>query len=316
MPPACRTPGLLGENRRGVSDDDEEFDVDALGMQLTISTVNHQSSSKIASSRGSSSLTFDAPDVDDDSSVTSEREAPKVLHVLAAVLDRLVARNEQFANAPSQQGKKLTIFHGLRAPSISIAKYLERIFKYTSCSPSCFVVGYVFLDRLIHRQPDLLVTSLNVHRLLVTSVMVATKMLDDVHFNNAFFARVGGVSVVELNRLELEFLFRLDFKLSVTISVFESYCTYLERDISALEKKPERVERSLPAFGSVPGSLYNSSPGTPRASAPPTPKETSPRFKKRVPPGLPVSYSNRKQTSLQYQQPLSQYFVRNSPPSR
>jgi hypothetical protein len=167
MPPACRTPGLL----RGATDEDEEFDVDALGMQLTISTVRPPSG-QIA--RGSSSLA----DADEDDS--SEREAPKVLHVLAAVLDRLVARNEQFANTPSQQGKKLTIFHGLRAPSISIAKYLERIFKYTSCSPSCFVVGYVFLDRLIHRQPDLLVTSLNVHRLLVTSVMVATKMLDDV----------------------------------------------------------------------------------------------------------------------------------------
>ena len=178
MPPACRTPGLLGEHRRGDGDEDEEFDVDALGMQLAVSTVD--SSSKMAASKGSSSLTYDAPDVDDDSSGSSEREAPKVLHVLAAVLDRLVARNEQFANMPSQQGKKLTIFHGLRAPSISIAKYLERIFKYTSCSPSCFVVGYVFLDRLIHRQPDLLVTSLNVHRLLVTSIMVATKMLDDV----------------------------------------------------------------------------------------------------------------------------------------
>lgn len=176
MPPACRTPGFLGENRR--EDENEELDVDALGMQLTISTV--KSSSKIMASRGSSSLTFETNDVEDDFNASSEREAPKVLHVLAAVLDRLVARNEQFANTPSQQGKKLTIFHGLRAPSISIAKYLERIFKYTSCSPSCFVVGYVFLDRLIHRQPDLLVTSLNVHRLLVTSIMVATKMLDDV----------------------------------------------------------------------------------------------------------------------------------------
>jgi len=173
MPPACRTPGFLGENRRG--DENDGLDVDALGMQLTISTV--RSGSKPASSKGSS---FEANGVEDDSSGSLEREAPKVLHVLAAVLDRLVARNEQFANTPSQQGKKLTIFHGLRAPSISIAKYLERIFKYTSCSPSCFVVGYVFLDRLIHRQPDLLVTSLNVHRLLVTSVMVATKMLDDV----------------------------------------------------------------------------------------------------------------------------------------
>jgi len=151
--------------------EEEDVDVDALGMQLTISTVEPHKPS--ASAKGNS-LEGNGV-VEDDSG-----EAPKVLQVLAAVLDRLVARNEQFANSPSQQGKKLTIFHGLRAPSISIAKYLERIFKYTSCSPSCFVVGYVFLDRLIHRQPDLLVTSLNVHRLLVTSVMVATKMLDDV----------------------------------------------------------------------------------------------------------------------------------------
>lgn len=121
---------------------------------------------------------------------------------------------------------------------------------------------------------------------------------------------------MELNRLELEFLFRLDFKLSVSISMFESYCTYLERDISAVEKRPERVERSLPAFGTSPVSLYSSTSGTPRGSSPPTPKETSPRIKKRVPPGLPVSYVSRKQSSLQYQQPLSQYFVRNSPPSR
>lgn len=120
------------------------------------------------------------------------------------------------------------------------------------------------------------------------------------------------MSVVELNRLELEFLFRLDFKLCVTISVFESYCAYLERDISTLEKKPERVERSLPAFGSAPVSA----PRTPRGSAPSTPKEMSPRFKKRPPSGPPVSYMGRNQTSLPYQQPLSQYFARDSPPSR
>jgi hypothetical protein len=120
-------------------------------------------------------------DGDEEASGVGEREVPQVVTVLASVLDRLVARSEQLANTqPAANVKKLTLFHGLRAPSISIAKYLERIFKYTSCSPSCFVVGYIFIDRLIHRQPDLLVTSLNVHRLLITSVMVATKTLDDV----------------------------------------------------------------------------------------------------------------------------------------
>lgn len=145
MQPACSTPGLMqGEG-------EEEDEVPSSSAKVSI----------------------------DGEEATSEREVPRVVAALAAVLDRLVARNEQFANTPSAV-KKLTIFHGLRAPSISIAKYLERIFKYTSCSPSCFVVGYIFIDRLIHRQPDLLVSSLNVHRLLITSLMVATKTLDDM----------------------------------------------------------------------------------------------------------------------------------------
>jgi hypothetical protein len=112
------------------------------------------------------------------------REIPTVLNVVAAVLERLVARNERLGGnlpvmSPLNQ-RKLTSFHGLRAPGISISKYMERIFKYTNCSQSCFVVGYVFIDRLIHKQPDMPVTSLNVHRLIVTCVMVAAKMLDDV----------------------------------------------------------------------------------------------------------------------------------------
>lgn len=106
---------------------------------------------------------------------------PRVLAVLAFALERLVARNEELvAESTELVGKSLNVFHGVRAPSISIPKYLERIYKYTNCSPSCFVVGYVYIDRLVHKHPDSLVISLNVHRLLVTSIMVASKMLDDV----------------------------------------------------------------------------------------------------------------------------------------
>lgn len=99
-----------------------------------------------------------------------------------------MARNDQLTGQPpdglgsvsARFGKTLNGFHGVRAPSISIAKYLERIYKFTNCSPSCFVVGFVYIDRVVHRHPESLVVSLNVHRLLLTSVMVASKMLDDV----------------------------------------------------------------------------------------------------------------------------------------
>lgn len=115
-----------------------------------------------------------------------EPPAPRVLTIISSVLERLVARNDRLLDTlsgseygPAQLGKSLNGFHGVRAPSISIPKYLERIYKYTNCSPSCFVLGYVYIDRLAHKHPQSLVVSLNVHRLLVTSVMVASKMLDD-----------------------------------------------------------------------------------------------------------------------------------------
>ncbi|KAK4286240.1 hypothetical protein QN277_002825 [Acacia crassicarpa] len=185
----------------------------------------------------------------------SELSLPRVLCVLSSMIEKLVARNDRLVDGLDQQvdelccgsvklGKSLKAFHGVRAPSISIPKYLERIYKYTSCSPSCFVVGYVYIDRLIHRHPDSLVVSYNVHRLIVTSVMVASKMLDDVHYNNAFFARVGGVSNSELNKLEIELLFLLDFGVMVSSRVFESYCLHLEKEV-LLNGTGLKIERSL-----------------------------------------------------------------------
>ncbi|KAJ8568788.1 hypothetical protein K7X08_032419 [Anisodus acutangulus] len=182
----------------------------------------------------------------------ADASTPRVLTILSYVLEKLVARNDQLLvlgrhgahdglmsngeGGPGRVlGKNFNAFHGVRAPSISIPKYLERLYKYTNCSPSCFVVGYVYIDRLGHKYPDSLLVSLNVHRLLVTSVMVASKMLDDAHYDNAFYARVGGVSNAELNKLELELLFLLDFGVNVSARIFESYCQYLEKEMLSHE---------------------------------------------------------------------------------
>ncbi|GAU17083.1 hypothetical protein TSUD_105820 [Trifolium subterraneum] len=185
----------------------------------------------------------------------AELNLPRVLWILSSTLEKLVARNEKLVDDLNQQldklscdsvrlGKSLNAFHGVRAPGISIPKYLERIYKYTNCSPSCFVVGYVYIDMLNHKHPDSLVLSLNVHRLLVTSVMVASKMLDDEHYNNAVYARVGGVSNAELNKLELELLFLLDFKVMVSTRVFESYCLHLEKEM-LVNGTGLKIERTL-----------------------------------------------------------------------
>lgn len=85
---------------------------------------------------------------------------------------------------------QLTVFHGLRAPPISIEAYLVRIAKYAKCSPACFAHSMVHMLKLAQQDPSFAPTRLNVHRLVLTGVLISAKFLDDRYFNNAFYAKV------------------------------------------------------------------------------------------------------------------------------
>ncbi|GMJ05929.1 cyclin p4;1 [Hibiscus trionum] len=153
---------------------------------------------------------------------------PRVISFLSSLLQRVAESNDDCRLFQSQ---KVSVFHGLTRPAISIRSYLERIFKYANCSPSCFVVAYVYLDRFVQMQPSLPINSYNVHRMLITSVLVSAKFMDDMYYNNAYYAKVGGISTAEMNLLELDFLFGLGFRLNVTPTTFHTYYSFLQREM-------------------------------------------------------------------------------------
>ncbi|KAF7137509.1 hypothetical protein RHSIM_Rhsim07G0037900 [Rhododendron simsii] len=189
---------------------------------------------------------------------------PKLITYLSSLLQRVAESNDLSGLFHPQ---KITVFHGLTRPSISIQSYLERIFQYANCSPSCFVVAYVYLDRFMQKQPSLPINSLNVHRLLITSVMVAAKFMDDIdsvlggyeieilgflfrsfgvlYYNNAYYAKVGGITTAEMNFLEVDFLFGLGFHLNVTPATFHNYCAHLQRQMLLVEPPLNLAESSL-----------------------------------------------------------------------
>ncbi|KAL5995949.1 hypothetical protein ACLOJK_026022 [Asimina triloba] len=167
-------------------------------------------------------------------------EIPRVLSLLSSHLERSVQKNDKILEMTKKK-EVITVFHGSRAPNLSIKQYMDRIFKYSNCSPSCFVLAHIYMDRFL-QQPDIHLTSLNVHRLLITSVMVAAKFIDDAFFNNAYYAKVGGVGTAEINRLEMKFLFSVDFRLQVSLGTFGRYCLQLERESSV---GAHQIERSI-----------------------------------------------------------------------
>eukprot|EP01098_Paradermamoeba_levis_P009536 TRINITY_DN3986_c0_g1_i1.p1 TRINITY_DN3986_c0_g1~~TRINITY_DN3986_c0_g1_i1.p1 ORF type:complete len:196 (+),score=18.27 TRINITY_DN3986_c0_g1_i1:178-765(+) len=150
-----------------------------------------------------------------------------LIQVLSLVLQKLVSKNDK---AENERG---TVFHAKKTPSITIKSYLERIFKYSPCSVECFIIALIYIDRLIQNNQQFCLTSLNVHRILLTSVMLASKYFDDAFYNNSYYARVGGITPNEINMLELEFLFLINFSLNVTPETFNSYHSLLEKHMSS-----------------------------------------------------------------------------------
>jgi len=142
--------------------------------------------------------------------------------ILACILGKLVEKNDVLAPHPT-----LSKFHSVRAPAISIKDYLLRIAKYAACSGECFVLALVYIDRIIQNNPSFIVSSLNIHRLLITGVMLAAKFYDDQYYNNAYFGKVGGVPCSEMNSLEVEFLFMCNFSFAVAPQQYEQYYTEL-----------------------------------------------------------------------------------------
>jgi hypothetical protein len=139
--------------------------------------------------------------------VEAAAAVPRVVSILSALLQRVAERNDAAAAAAAaaaegeeesgallattattaaEARRPVSAFQGLTKPAISIGGYLERIFRFASCSPSCYVVAYIYLDRFLRRRPALAVDSFNVHRLLITSVLTAVKFVDDMYVTAAY----------------------------------------------------------------------------------------------------------------------------------
>jgi len=152
----------------------------------------------------------------DDPGAEVSRATDEFVPALANVLTHLARVSEK------PQGK-VTYFHSVRAPPLSIHDYLLRIAKYFQCSKECFVLCLVYIDRIVKLHPEFTICSLNIHRLLVTAAMLAVKFFDDVYYSNAYYAKVGGVRTKEVNALETQFLKLIDWRLHVTPQEYDQY---------------------------------------------------------------------------------------------
>ncbi len=82
-------------------------------------------------------------------------------------------------------------------------------------STAVYLATSLYIHKLAVVEHTVPVTGRNVHRLLLAGLRVAMKALEDLSYPHRRFAKVGGVSEMELGRLEVAFCFLTNFELKV-----------------------------------------------------------------------------------------------------
>jgi hypothetical protein len=223
--------------------------------------------------------------------------------LVSELLVKIAQANDTLLKNQSEKSSSLARaanrFRGKSPPAISLAAYGVRMVKYAPCAPSVWLCALVLIDRLCgggqssakkeapgtpgtpgkSASPRIVVCSANVHRLLLATFVVATKYHSDVFYTNAHYARVGGVTLLEMNQLERDVLALCDFDLRVDspeLSRYASRLIALDRAGALGEPDPEDAPKrgkSTPA-GHRPSEINTSLTSTRTLTpirAPPSP---------------------------------------------
>lgn len=158
----------------------------------------------------------------------------KVVAAVAEALDQALCR-------PQRCQGPVTVFEAdpQHPPQISVEEYLSRWSHHSGAGAEAIVLALMYIQR-----SGVVLNALTVHRLLLAALVLAAKYRNDEFFTNTFYGVVGGVSVEEVNRLEVALLEKVDWTLGVTSSEFDTMCAKL---LSKNKESPVLMQSSTPS---------------------------------------------------------------------
>lgn len=126
------------------------------------------------------------------------------------------------------KSQKNFIFNSKVKPCLPLREYLFRLQQLTQASDNIFISSLIYVDRFIEKN-DLVLTEKNVYRILFLSVIISIKYNEDIKINSfKYLAKIGGISLKELKKLEYYYLKLIDYELFVEKKQFEKYKTFIE----------------------------------------------------------------------------------------
>ena len=148
----------------------------------------------------------------------------ETINIISNILTEIIDDN---SSLKEDNLLEYSIFDCKVKPKITIKKYLERILKHTGIENSTLICSFILLDRLVACS-QIALTSKNIHQILLSSITIALKVNEDHIYTDNFYAKIGGISLSELNELEAELLQITDYKVSIDEKTFNLYQLFIQ----------------------------------------------------------------------------------------
>ena len=157
--------------------------------------------------------------------LNQEKEKEKILipiksiEIISDLLNNICEENKIKNEV---QNIKIKQFTTKNIPSMSIKDYLLRLSQYTKINESTIILILIYIDRIC-KINNFHITFNNIYKLIICSMIIAIKYNEDNFYSSEIYAKLGGVTLKELNYLEFQFLILIKFSLFVEKDLFDKY---------------------------------------------------------------------------------------------
>ena len=142
----------------------------------------------------------------------------EIVLFISSKFNLIIAYNKE--NKKRQKRSKHEYIYTSLIPIISIEGFLKLIIKYTEIEHNTLIVSYLYIIKLMNKE-NFVLEKHNIYILLLTSCVLAKKVLEDLITDNSYYCQIGLFTLKELNLAEYSLFCRLDYNVNCTMEEVE-----------------------------------------------------------------------------------------------
>ena len=146
-----------------------------------------------------------------------------LLLIVSRVFTKIIIDNLRCkANTRDISLQKELPFYSDNIPNISIREYCDRIVRLTHCEEGSVISSLLYVDRVC-KNNNLILTLNNVHKMIFTAMIISIKYNEDECYTDDYYAKVGGISLLDHVQLQHAFLQLIKYNLYISDAEYAEY---------------------------------------------------------------------------------------------